>query len=188
MVAEYARRRFTVDEYHKMGDAGIVGEDDRVELIDGEIVQMTPIHVPHARCVDRLTMFFAPLLADRGVVRVQSPIYIDGLNEPQPDVTLLRSSYYLNTQQEQHPGPDDILLLIEVADSTLTTDRRRKVPLYAAAGVHEVWIVNIQKKVVEFFVDPAGGKYNRVGRVGLGHAVSPQSLPDITLKVDDIFS
>ncbi|MDQ6693081.1 MAG: Uma2 family endonuclease [Chloroflexota bacterium] len=188
MVAEYVRRRFTVDEYHKMGDAGIVGEDDRVELIGGEIVQMTPINVHHAVCVDRLNMLFAPLLAGRGVVRVQSPIYINELNEPQPDVTLLKSSYYLNLQQQQHPGPEDILLLIEVADSTLTTDRRRKVPLYATAGIHEVWIVNIQKKVVEFFVDPAGGKYNRVGRVGLGHTLNPQSLPDITLKVDDIFS
>ncbi|MDQ6693881.1 MAG: Uma2 family endonuclease, partial [Chloroflexota bacterium] len=76
----------------------------------------------------------------------------------------------------------------EVADSTLATDRSRKVPLYAAAGVHEVWIANVQQKVVEFFVDPAGGKYNRVGRVGLGHIISPQSLPDITLSVDDIFS
>lgn len=187
MVAEYVRKRFTVDEYYKMGETGIIGEDDRVELIGGEIVEMTPINVPHARCVGRLNKLFAPLLADRGDVWVQNPIYIDEWSEPQPDIALLKPGYFLNPQQ-QHPGPDDILLLIEVADSTLMTDRRRKVPLYAGAGVTEVWIVNIQKKVVEFFVDPAGGKYNRVGRVGLGHTVSPQTLPDVVLKVNDIFS
>ncbi|MDQ6693415.1 MAG: Uma2 family endonuclease [Chloroflexota bacterium] len=186
MVAEYARKRFTVDEYHKIGDAGVIREDDRVELIAGEIVEMSPINVPHAECVDTLNMLFAPLLAGRGVVRVQNPIYIDKFNEPQPDVTLLKPR--VNRKRQQHPGPDDVLLLIEVADSTLATDRRLKLPLYAGAGIDEVWIVNIQKKVVEVHLDPAGGKYNRVARVGLGHALSPQSLPDITIKVDDIFS
>ncbi len=127
------------------------------------------------------------LLVGRGIVSVQNSSCIDGWNEPQPDVALLKPHYFLSPQQ-QHPCPNDLLLLIEVADSTLLTDRRRKVPLYAAAGVPEVWIANIQKTVVEFFVDPAGGKYNRVGRVGLDRTLSPQSLPDIVLKEDDIFS
>src|SRR2546427_3902370 len=107
MATQYARRRFTVDEYHKMGEAGILSEDDRLELIDGEIVQMSPINVPHAVCVDRLTMLFAPLLVGRGIVRVQSPIFIDDLNEPQPDLILLKPRDYV--KQRYHPGPEDIM-------------------------------------------------------------------------------
>src|SRR5438093_10057024 len=106
MATEYARRRFTVDEYHKMGEAGILSEDDRVELLDGEIVKMSPINVPHAVCVDLLNMLFGQKLAGRGIVRVQSPIFIDDLNEPQPDVVLLKPRDYL--KRRQHPGPEDI--------------------------------------------------------------------------------
>ncbi len=125
MATEYARRRLTISEYHKMGEAGILGEDDRVELLDGEIVKMSPINVPHAVCVGQLTMLFASRLAGKGMVWVQNPIYIDDLNEPQPDVALLKLSDYLGRQQ--HPGPNDIMLLIEVADTTcpsLTAARR----------------------------------------------------------------
>src|SRR5437870_3088480 len=150
MATEYARRRFTVDEYHKMGEAGILDEDDRVELLDGEIVQMSPINVPHAVCVDRLNMLFAPALVGRGIVRVQAPIYIDEINEPQPDVILLKLADYLS-RQPQHPGPDDILLLIEVADSTVGADRRQKMPRYARAGIAEVWLVNIPKHAIEVY-------------------------------------
>src|SRR3954469_7674954 len=121
MATEFARRRFTVDDYHKMGDAGILTEDDRVELLDGEIVEMSPINIPHATCVGLLTMLFAPPLAGKGIVWVQNPIFIDNLNEPQPDLALLRLRDYL--REERHPGSDDILLLIEVADATVRSDR-----------------------------------------------------------------
>lgn len=186
MVTQYVRRRFTVDEYHKMADAGILGEDDRVELIDGEIVEMSPTNIPHAVCMDRLNMAFAPVLAGRGIVRVQSAIYIDEINEPEPDVNLLKTHDYLKRQY--HPGPDDILLLIEVVDSTVSADRRQKVPRYARAGVPEVWLVNSPKRAIEVYLDPVAGKYSRIKRAGLGQSISPQSLPDITVRVDDIIS
>ena len=183
MATEYARRRFTVDEYHKMGEAGILDEDDRVELLEGEIVKMSPINVPHAVCVDLLNMLFGQKLAGRGIVRVQSPIFIDDLNEPQPDVVLLKPRDYL--KRRQHPGPEDIMLLIEVADTTVLSDRRQKVPRYARAGIQEVWLVNIPKSVVEVYSDPADGKYRSIRRVGRGNAITPQALPDVTIAVDD---
>lgn len=180
---EQTRKHFTVDEYHKMGEAGILSEDDRLELIDGEIVQMSPINVPHQSCVDRLTMLFAPRLVGRGIVRVQGPILLDMENEPQPDVILLRQSDY--AERQYHPQPEDILLVIEVADSTLRTDRRDKMPRYARAGISEAWIVNIPKKVVEIYSDPVDGKYTSVQRVGRGHTITPKALPDVTVQVDD---
>jgi Uma2 family endonuclease len=184
MATQYARRRFTVDEYHKMGEAGILGEDDRVELIDGEIVQMSPIHIPHAVCVDLLTMIFAPLLAGKGIVRVQNPIFIDAINEPQPDVILLKARDYL--KQKHHPGPEDIMLVIEVSDSTVTFDRRQKIPRYARAGIPEAWLVNIPKGVVEVYTEPVGDKYESIRRVGCGESITPTALPDARIAVHEI--
>lgn len=183
MATQYGRRRFTVDEYHKMGDAGILHEDDRVELRDGEIVEMTAINVPHAVCVGLLTMLFAPQVAGRALVWVQNPIYIDDINEPQPDVVLLQPNDYL--ARRRHPGPEDIMLVIEVADTTLTYDRREKIPRYARAGVVEAWIVNIPKGLVEVYSDPEAGKYRSIRRVGRGETIEPKSLPGITVAVSD---
>lgn len=185
MVTQYARRHFTVDEYHKMVEAGILSKDDHVELLDGEIVKMIPINVPHAVCVDRLTMLFAPALVGRGIVRIQAPIYIDEINEPEPDVILLKMANYLK-RQPQHPGPDDILLVIEVADATVRSDRRDKIPRYARAGISEAWLVNIPKKVIEVYSDLVAGKYQAIQRVSSGQSVSPKGLPDISVAVDDI--
>jgi Uma2 family endonuclease len=183
MAMQPAPRRFTVNEYHKMGDAGILSEDDRVELIDGEIVEMSPINIPHATCVDLLNMIFAPLLAGRGVVRIQNPIFIDDINEPQPDVTLLKLRVY--REQEQHPGPDDILLLIEVADATVRFDRVEKIPRYARAGIVEVWLVNIPKGIVEVYSDPVDGKFRSIQRVGKDDSITLKALPDLTVSVAD---
>src|SRR5882762_3247032 len=115
------RRRFTTDEYHRMGDAGVLSEDDRVELLDGEIVQMSPIGIPHASCVDRLNAFFTHRLRNRAVVRVQNPIVLDTHSEPQPDLTLLapRRDFYSSA----HPRPRDVLLAIEVMDASRSYDR-----------------------------------------------------------------
>ena len=181
MAMQQARRRFTVDEYHKMGDAGILSEDDRLELIDGEIVEMGPINVPHAVCVGLLTMAFAPFLGGRGMVWVQNPVTIGDLNEPQPDVALVKLGNYL--ERGQHPGPDDILLLIDVADATVRSDRHDKIPRYARAGIIEVWLVNLPKGIVEVYSDPDGGKYRSVRRVGRGDSIAPIALPDITIAI-----
>ncbi|HKP51415.1 MAG TPA: Uma2 family endonuclease [Chloroflexia bacterium] len=183
MAMQQARRRFTVDEYHKMGEAGILHEDDRVELIDGEIVQMTPINIPHSMCVGLLTMTLAPQVVGKGLVWVQNPITIDDLNEPQPDVALVKPRDYLALGQ--HPGPDDILLLIEVADATVRFDRIEKVPRYARAGIVEVWLVNLPKSIVEVYSDPLGGRFRDIQRVGREDAITLKALPDLTVSVAD---
>lgn len=184
MAMQLPRKRFTVDEYHKMADAGILHEDDRVELIEGEIIEMSPINVPHAVCVDRLTKKLVMGAGDRAIVRVQSPIFINERTEPEPDLVLLKPRDYL--AMPYHPGPDDIMLVIEVADSTVRTDRRDKVPRYARAGIPEMWLVNIPRKIVEVYSEPVEGKYRNVQRVGRGQTLSLTALPDVTIGVDEI--
>ncbi len=183
MAIEHTRRRFTVDEYHRMGNAGILHEDDRIELVDGEIRRMSPINVPPAACVGLLTMLLAPRLAGIGMVWVQNPAYIDDINEPQPDLAVLKPGDY--SARRQHPGAEDILLFIEVADATVRTDRLEKIPRYARAGVPEVWLVNIPKGVVEVYSDPVGGKYKSISRVGRGGFITPGALPGITISAGD---
>lgn len=183
MAIQYARKRFTVDEYHKMVKTGILSEDDRVELIDGEIVQMTPIKVPHAVCVDRLNKLLNRILPEEITVRVQSPILLGNVNEPEPDLAVLKPRDYLN--MEQHPGPEDILLVIEVSGTTLNFDRRVKMPLYAQAGIPETWIVNIAKGVVEVYSNPVNGKYESIRTAGRADTVAPDMHPDVKLRVED---
>lgn len=182
MAMELPRYRFTVDEYHKMGEAGILDEDARVELIDGEIIEMSPVHWPHIMCVDLLNKLLVVGVGDAALVRVQSPIYLDDGTEPQPDLTLLKPLDYIAMQQSGRPK--DYLLVIEVSDSTVGNDRKYKVPRYARAGVPEVWIVNLPKKVVEVYSDPVGGKYQSIMRVGPGQTLTVKMLPHVTISVD----
>src|SRR3989442_3481508 len=132
---------FTVDTYQRLGELGMLGEDDRIELIDGQVVEMSPIGPGHAGCVTALTGLVGPLVAGRALVSVQNPVRLGGHSEPQPDVALLvpRADTYRTT----HPQPEDVLLVIEVADASLEHDRDVKIPLYAAAGVPEGWLLNL---------------------------------------------
>ncbi len=180
---KYARRRFTVVEYHKMGEAGIITEDDRVELIDGEIVEMSPINPPHSVCVNRLNKLLNRHVPEELVVSVQNPIYLSEDSEPQPDIALLKPGEYIS--RTQHPGPEDVLLVVEVADTTVVSDQRQKIPRYAQAGIPEAWLVNIPKGVVEVYTDPGQGKYKQIKRVGPGESITPKLLPDVTLQVSD---
>ena len=178
------RRRFTVAEYYAMADAGILTEKDRVELLDGEIVLMAPIGNRHQSSVDGHGEMFTLRLQGRANVRIQGPVRLDDDNEPEPDVTLLRrrDDYYATG----HPGPDDVLLLIEVADSTLDFDRNVKLPLYARAGIPEVWIVNLQDRRVESYTDPTEDGYATVRYFEAGSSVAPLHFPDIALEVERI--
>ena len=126
MAVQVARRRFTVDEYHQMAHAGILSEDDRVELLDGEIVERSPIGSLHQACVDRLNRLFNTLVGTAAIVRVQGPVQLDLYSEPQPDLLLLRpqDDFYARA----HAGPEDVLLVVEVAESTVEYDRRIKLP------------------------------------------------------------
>jgi Uma2 family endonuclease len=177
------RYRFTVDEYHRLGEAGILGEDDRVELIDGEIVMMTPIGSRHAACVDQLTRSLVELYGDAGVVRVQNPITLDVRSEPQPDVVVLRpiaSRYF-----DRHPQPADVLLAIEVADSSLGYDRRIKIPLYASAGIAELSIVDLGRELVDVHREPFPGGYAERRTYRRGERI-PLPGVDAALEVDAI--
>ena len=150
-----ARHRLTVHDYHRMADAGIFGEDDRIELIDGDLIDMAPIGQGHAAVVARLTRALFMACADRAIVWPQNPIRLDQSTEPQPDVAVLRhrADFYADGER---PGPADVLLLVEAADSSLRYDRTVKVPLYARAGIAEYWIVDLQGQVVDAYQGPAG--------------------------------
>ncbi len=175
------RRRFTVDEYERMIQAEILTADDRVELLDGEIVAMTPIGDEHADCVDDLNRFFVPAVGDRARVRIQNPIRLLPNSEPEPDVVLACPG-------RGHPAAKDLLLLIEVSDSSLERDRKLKLPLYASAGVAEVWIVDLVGRKVDVHRDPdPDGSYSSVSRHRPGETLTPRALPDIRLPVEKVF-
>ncbi|HEX8229322.1 MAG TPA: Uma2 family endonuclease [Chloroflexia bacterium] len=178
------RRRFSVDEYYKMAEIGILSQDVRVELIKGEIINMAPIGIRHAKCVDNLTELFSALLAGKARLRVQNPIPLEGDTEVQPDVTLLRLRDYSHDQQ--HPGARDVLLVVEVSDTTLLWDRREKVPLYARAGIAEVWLVNLQQDRIEVYSQPEGGAYQTSRRLKRGQSVAVPGFAEAKVKVDDV--
>jgi Uma2 family endonuclease len=184
MAVQVLRRRFTVDEYYRMAEAGILHEDDRIELIEGEIVQMAAIGSKHAAGVDRLNYLFSPRVGQRAIVRVQNPVRLSQYTEPQPDVTLLRPrpDYYASA----HPGPQDVLLLVEVMVTSEDYDREVKVPLYARSGIGEVWLVDLEADHIEVYRQPAPEGYRQVLRLQRGERLAPQSFPDLELSVDDI--
>lgn len=147
----------SVAAYHRMGDAGILDENQHTELIDGRIIAMAPIGSEHADWVDRLTRYFIRSLADNYTVRTQNPIYLNENSEPEPDIALLRPRQ--QPYREAHPRPEDVLLVIEVADTTLKYDRDVKIPLYAKHAIPEVWLVDIAANRLEIYRQPVEGEY-----------------------------
>ena len=180
MAVALTTRRFTVEEYHRMAEVGILTDEDRVELIDGEIVEMTPIGFQHARCVIYLTEVFVRRLEGRAVVSPQGPLAIEGATQLQPDLVLLRPPLV------RLPSPADALLVVEAADTSLERDRGVKLPRYAGAGVPEVWIVDFAGEAVEMYRVPSSDGYRNVVRVPRGGSLSPVAFPDLTLGVDEI--
>jgi Uma2 family endonuclease len=180
MAIASRRRRFTVEEYHRLGEAGILREDDRVELIDGEIIEMTPIGERHALSVIYLNNVLARGLEGRALVSPRNPLRLGPHSEPLPDLVLLPSS--LN----RFPCARDALLVIEVADTSLAYDRDTKLPRYARAGIPEAWIVDLEGHAVEVHRTPGPTGYGDVRRLGRGAFVSPAAFPDLRLAVDEI--
>lgn len=179
------RRRFTVDEYHRMGEAGILCRPERVELIEGEIVQMAPMGPPHMSVVARIAKAFASSLGDRAIVWTQGPVVLRALgSEPEPDVTLLRpkEDFY----RSGHPEPRDVLLIMEVMDSSAAYDRRVKAPLYARAGIAEVWLVDVTTSTVEVHRGPSAEGYAERRMVGRDDALAPLAFPDLPLRGRDL--
>jgi Uma2 family endonuclease len=175
------RHRLDVGAYYKMADAGILAPNDRVELIDGEIFDMVPIGSAHAGKTDRINRFFARAAADGlALVRVQGPVRLDAWNEPEPDVMLLKPR--ADDYQSGHPNAADVLLLIEVSETSLSHDRGAKLPLYAKFGVPEVWIVDLRGAAIEVYRQPAGDAYVLKERLTSG-SVTPVLVPAVTIDV-----
>jgi len=185
MSVEIARHSFTVEEYERMGEAGIFPPNARLELIEGEIYEMSPIGSPHAACVDALALLFNEVARRRFIVRVQSPIRLNDFSEPQPDVSLLRwrDDFYRGA----HPTPADVLLVVEVSDTTTETDRKVKVPLYARAGIPEAWLVNIPDGRIEVYSDPSGDAYGQVKQFERGEQAQSSTLKELVMSVDELF-
>jgi Uma2 family endonuclease len=186
MPVQAPRRLFTVDEFYQMAEAGILREDDRVELLNGEVVQMTPIGSRHAACVKRLQRIFHDRIEPSVIVSVQDPIRLDAHSEPQPDLALLRfrSDFYAVA----HPGPADVLLIVEVAESSADLDREVKVPLYARAGILEVWIVDLAARAVDVYEGPSAEGYARHRRLQADDRLVAVGCPAFDVAVSDILA
>jgi Uma2 family endonuclease len=176
-----ARHRLDVDAYYKMAEAGILTRAHRVELIDGEIIDMNAIGSPHAAITNRLNRLVARAAADGIIlVSVQSPLRLDSYNEPEPDLMLMRPR--ADDYRANHPGAADVLLLVEVSDSSLAYDRGRKLALYAQFGVAEVWIVDLAGSAVEIYRQPKEGAYSLTER-RIDGALAPILVPGIVIDV-----
>ena len=182
MAAQVAPWRFTVDEYHRIAESGVFGEDDRVELIEGEIIRMSPIGSRHVSRVTEATWLLGRRLGDDVRVSVQSPIRLNEYGEPQPDLAVISARNY----NDQLPGPEDVLLVIEVADTSVAYDRGVKFPLYARAGIPEVWIVDLVGEVIERYSGASEDGYRRVEQARRGEKIESEALPELTLRVDPV--
>ena len=185
MAVKLVPHRFTVHDYHRMAEAGIFAEDDRVELLEGEVIEMPPIGPGHAGGVKRLMNSFLPLQAERKVIiSVQDPIRLGERSEPQPDLALLkpRPDFYAR----EHPGPEDVFLMVEVMDSSASYDREVKVPLYARFGIQETWLVDVEQEVIELYRVPGPQGYQQVRTLRRGEQLAPQAFPELILTVDEL--
>jgi Uma2 family endonuclease len=178
------KRKLTVTDYHRMGEAGIITEDERVELLDGELYEMAPIGDDHIGGVNSLNYVLNRRTGDRALVSVQNPIRLSDYSEPEPDIVLLRprADFYRTAKAR----PEDVLLIIEVAYSSLEYDRETKLPRYAAAGIAESWLVNLVDQRVEVHRAPVHGRYMAVSIHERGETLHPLALPDIAITVDEI--
>ena len=177
------RRRFTVDEYYRMAEVGILAPDERVELLAGEIIKMAAVGSRHAFCVDEFTEKLMPLaISGRARIRTQNPIQLDEDNHPQPDIAVVARMDYL----EAHPLPDDVMLLIEIADTSAGFDRRHKLPMYALHGIPEVWLGDINARTVEVYDQPMAAGYGRVRVFDAGEMLSLAAFPDLEIPVGDV--
>jgi Uma2 family endonuclease len=184
MEVEVHTKRFTVDEYHRMGQAGVFHPEARLELIEGEIVEMSPVGTRHIACVNRANALFAERLAGLAMVSVQNPVVLSDITEPQPDLLLAfpREDFY----STERVGAGHAILAVEVSDSTIRYDRYRKAPLYARAGVAELWIENLKDDVILVHRDPSPEGYRLVAEHRRGQEISIAAFPEIGFRVDEL--
>jgi Uma2 family endonuclease len=181
MAMPLIRKRFTTHDFHRMAEAGIFSEDDRYELIDGEIVEMAATGAKHASCINRLTLYTVRELGDTYVISVQNSMHLSINHEPQPDLMILRMR---DDYGNRVPTPEDVILLIEVADSTLQYDRKVKLPFYARASIPEVWIVDVNGLRLTRYSQPEGETYQMVRRARRGQALASTTVPGSTIPFE----
>jgi Uma2 family endonuclease len=184
MQVETTKKLFTVRDYHCMAEAGIFGPEERVELIEGEILEMSPIGRRHVGCVNRANRLFITKAGDRVVVSIQNSLELSDYTEPEPDVVLLKPR--ADDYAAKTVSAEDVLLVIEVAQTTLNYDRSRKLPLYAAAGVPEVWIEDLKNDLLLVYRHPSAKTYSTSLVLRRGESISPLALPDVILSVDEL--
>ena len=184
MLTAVKKKLFTVDDYYAMARAGIIGEDDRVELIEGEIILMAAIGSRHQAVVDRVNRLFVMRVGDRAIVRVQGPLRLADITEPQPDLQLLapQDDFYATA----HPSQYEALLVVEVADTSLRFDRDEKAAIYARRGVGELWIVDVTGERILVRRGPSADGYRESLTVARGHTLAPEALPDIVVGTDEL--
>lgn len=180
------RHKLDVDAYYQMAEAGIIGRGDRIELIDGEIIDMAPIGQGHSSIVDMLNRALVMACGDKAIVSVQNPVRLDRFNEPQPDFAVLRARADFYGTGER-AGPADVLLLVEVADSSLRYDRAIKLPLYAAAGIPEYWIVDLRRRVVDVHRSPSASAYADVSAHRPGETLALAAAPGVSVPLAFMF-
>jgi Uma2 family endonuclease len=175
------KHRFNTGEYYRMAETGVIKANARVELLDGEIIDMSPIGPFHGGVVNRLNSLFNATAKERYLVAVQNPLQLDDYNEPQPDLMLLRP--VADDYTSKHASPEDVLLLVEVADTSLQYDRGDKLQAFARAGVSEVWIVNLQERMLEVYREPRPTGYRSITSFRPGDRVSPAAFPVIIVDI-----
>lgn len=182
MTVQISHKKFAVWQYYQMLESGILTEQDRVELIEGEIVQMSPIGPKHAACGNRLQMLFSRALPAGVFVASQYPVRLSDVSEPEPDLALLRGEP--EDYENGHPGPADVLALIEVSVSTIEFDRTVKAPLYARSGIRELWILDLSALALEVYRSPSPAGYQQVRVYRRGQSIALQALPEIAFEVE----
>ncbi len=185
-VSQVAPKRFRVEDFRKMTEAGILPEESGWEVIDGYLIDKMSIGSKHASTVKRLNKLLTALAGNDAIVSIQDPVHIDDYNEPEPDVALLkpREDFYA----ESHPTPHDVLLLIEVSDSTIEYDREIKKTLYADAEIAEFWLVNLREETVECYSQPKNGTYRLARILEKGETVQSISIENLSLQVEEILA
>jgi Uma2 family endonuclease len=185
MAVQITRWQFTADDYERMVETGILGKNDRVELIDGEVIAMSPIGPPHAGIVNRLNAVLSSRLADTAIVSVQNPIRLNDYSEPQPDLAILQPNhdYYAHA----HPTPADILLLVEVADSSFEYDSEEKMPRYAQNAIPEVWLIDVEHQMVTQYAHPLITGYRHQVKLVRGQILTSQTITGLEIAINAIF-
>lgn len=186
MTTQIVRRAFTVADYARMRECGILSEDDRVELIEGEVRIMSPIGPLHAAIVKRLNALISRLLPETLILSVQDPIQLNDYTEPQPDIAVLH--YRADFYAQAHPVADDVLLVAEVSDTTLEYDRDQKLPRYAQANIAEVWIVDINNTTVEQYLQPRNGRYRVKQLYERSDTLTSQVVVELRMEIDALFN